>query len=486
MRHWKLWIRDSVTAVLVALPLLGLGLWVTVSSAPQSALVQSARQWPLIGHWVAVVANSKTEDTIASASESTRESEVTVEIEGLYAWFDVGTELHKTPDGGVEQILEVPTRLAVVERRGVWIQLAGKAQGWLPMAADDPTLLEKDLSQRRRVSVGTGETLFVEPGGALVARTETAVNLAVDRVGSGDWVRVVFDDRKLWLRAPQFTGGEPPLGSAPEPVRPLPAEKLSASSLDLARTLWTGPEVSANASPYQVLGDTPRVRSVAAVCAGPLRQLDADFEALTGVAARWQARETLLVFATRDAYHEFLASGPLPTSDPAGIARPSQGFAATHVEGLSEARVCEVLVHEAVHLTSRRAFGPQLPPWLAEGIAALLEKQVGPGLTQVEDSRKAGAAKISLLRMDERFYQGDLAVRYEVAAAWVELLLTDPRYGQASREFLRDRAAGLPLDPEAEPEVAYLATSDRFWEAWQRKLGASDEEVLSALASRGL
>ncbi len=480
MRHWKLWVRDLVTTILVLLPVVILALLMLVTTTPRHPWALAARDWPLIGEWVAGLDRESIELRFDDGSGASAESEDVIKMIGVSVWLDAGTGLHRLPAGEVVEVLPVATRLEVVERRGDWVQAVGRYSGWVLLAAGAPALNDPDPSQRRRVFVVVDQPLFMEPGGLEFARTSTAGNLAVDQTADQDWVRVIYGDLKLWLRAPQFTGGKPPLGSAPEPVRGLEAVEISAERMIRARSAFQAPEVAAAAGPYRLIGDSPRIRSLAALCSGRLADLDHDFATLTGVKPRWQPRETLLAFSTHDSYRSFLGDDRLPARDPAGVALPFQGFAATFFGQEPGARVCEMLVHEAAHLTARRAFGPLLPPWLSEGIAAVLEHK----FDSAHPNPPPDMSQVEVLSMDNQFYNGNLAARYQLAAAWVDLLLTDSRYAAASKDFLQERAEGKPLDPTADVEVAYLATPDRFWAAWQLRLAVTDEQLVAALASR--
>lgn len=477
MRNFKLLLRDAVTALVIGVPLLVVAIAAWATHNPDHPRVEAARHWRVVGGWVARLApaTAATTDTVVEggrAPHAVTPTSTVLEFTGLQVWFEAGTAIHAEPRAASRgENLGVPTRLDVVEQRGEWLRVAGVVNGWTRHTGD-PTALAEVPSQHRTAWLRPGTDLLDQPGGAPVTTMDHIANLPVVATGDNAWVQVIYTDRKLWVEAPEFTGGEPPLGSAPTPLMPLAAVPLSAERLDSARSLFSGEGVEGSAGPYRLLGDSNRVRSLAAACAPELANVDAEFERRTGLAPGGPARETLLVFAARHSYQRFLDGAPRVTagvSDPDGYSLPAQGFAATYFEGRSDTEVCAVLVHEAAHLTSRRALGPALPAWLAEGLATWLE---GRSLTAI-DPHTAG----SLVRMEEEFYAADLDRRYRTVAAIVRALLTDPRWAPVTRAFLADRAAGQPLTGTVGAGAA------DYWTELIAKLRISEDALWRALTA---
>lgn len=474
MRNVKLLIRDAVTALVIGVPLVVVAIAGWATHNPDHPRVEAARHWRLVGGWVARLApaTAATTDTVVEGGRAPRAvtpASAVLEFTGLQVWFEAGTAIHAEPRGASPgESLGVPTRLDVVEQRGEWLRVAGVVDGWT-WHTGDPTALAEVPSQHRTAWLRPGTDLLDRPGGTPVATMDRIANLPVVATGDDAWVQVIYTNRKLWVEAPDFTGGEPPMGSEPEPLRPLSAVPLSASSLAAAQSAFTGDEVTTQAGPYSLLGDSHRLGSLATACSGELAAIDSGLEQRTGLSLLGPPRETLIVFSTRQGYRNFLATAPqLPKGarDPDGYALPARGFAATFVQGRADAEICTVLVHEAVHLASRRALGPALPPWLAEGLATWLE---GRSLIAIDP-----ATAHSLVRMEEEFYAADLDRRYRTVAAILRTLLTDPRWRPATKTFLADRAAGRPL-----PGGPGTSAAD-YWSALVDAVGAGEEDIWTA------
>lgn len=480
MKDLSLWLRDAATVVVVAVPLLVLAALGWATRNPEHPGVAAARAWPVLGGWIEWVAPPATGTTheriekgavVASVGSAPGIDEVRRSFTDLRVWFDAGTEIFADPTAAEPHTtLELPARLRVAYQAGSWVSVEGHHQGWIRVDAD-PIELAELPSQHRTVWVRPGDRLRASAGGEVVEEVDVIANLPVTATGTGNWVQVVYRDRKLWKRAPEFTGGPPPLGSATRPIRPLAAVAITPERLQSARSLLMVPEIEAVSGPYRILGDSLRLRSVAAVCDHRLAGVDTDLARVTGVTPLAGARETLLLFADRAAYREFVASGPKASTDPDGYAVAAQGFAATHLDGVSDRDACSVLVHEAVHLASRRCFGPGLPPWLAEGLATWLEgRPLGPV------DRALGRR---LVRLDDEFYFDDagLDLRYRQAAAITGKLLTETRLAPAARAFLVDRANGRPLATGPS-----MMASD-FWTALVAELGVPEAALWRMLSA---
>ena len=473
MRNGHQVTRDVVTALLIGLPLLVLTLFAWATRHPEHPWVEEARSWPLVGTWTDS-AVPRTAQERAGKSTDPPSIQTVTQYTDLHLWFDRGSEIFaNVADATPSEVLTVPTRLEIRERRGDWLEVAGHSRGWVQFSGD-PIVAGEPPSQHRTVWVRPGDALLDRAGGRRVERVGAIANLPVVATATNDWVEVIYDDRKLWLRAPEFTGGEPPLGSAVAPLLPMAAVPIDTARRDSALRAFSGEPITSTAGPYTMVGDSPRIRSLTALCHRRLAAADREFEALTGLTPQGPGRETLLVFARRDNYLAFLTGAPRVSdqtglTDPDGYSLPAEGFAATFFEGRSDHEVCAVLVHEVAHLVSRRALGPALPPWLAEGLA-----------THIEDGNKAGADVTlgpTLVRMEDEFYAGDLDQRYRIVAAAVGTLLTDPRFAEASRSFLAERAAGqaLPSGPGT--------TAAGYWSGLVDQLGIGEEELWRHIAS---
>ncbi|MEO7795590.1 MAG: hypothetical protein ABIV06_12540, partial [Thermoanaerobaculia bacterium] len=129
--------------------------------------------------------------------------------------------------------------------------------------------------------------------------------------------------------------------------------------------------------------------------------------------------------------------------------------------------VAQTLAHELSHLAHRRAFGHELPPWLAEGLAdAVGDSATTAGFLPLSDldvvagirKRLCGGYEIrrteSLARLVDLdrsgFDRGSVSFDYEQSALLVRFLLLDPGLGPRFRAWLgvraklRSNAPGLP------------------------------------------
>ncbi len=473
MRHGRLLARDIATALLIAMPVCVLAALAWATRHPDHARVEAARDWPLLGSWIDSAVPHPSQEHARQDILPTS-VETTTRYTNLHLWFDRNTEVFaNVSDAEASSVLTAPTRLEVLEQQGDWLHVVGHVRGWIHYGAD-PIEAQDPPSQHRTVWVRPGDVLYDRSAGEAVDQATVIANLPVVATATDDWVEVVYRDRKLWLQAPEFTGGDPPLGSAVAPLLPMAAVPINPVRLDLARQAFTGEPVSSTSGPYSIVGDTPRVRSLAALCDRRMADSDMEFEALTGLVPRGSGRETLLVFNRRDDYRTFLAGAPRVSdhpgmTDPDGYSLPAEGFAATFLEDRSDAEVCAILVHEVAHLISRRALGPALPPWLAEGLATRLERRAG-------SIPNVGTGP-ALVRMEDDFYAGDLDQRYRLVAAAIDLLLTDERFADATRAFLAARAAGSPL-PDG-PGI----TAASYWSALLERVGIDEVDLWRQIES---
>lgn len=228
---------------------------------------------------------------------------------------------------------------------------------------------EPQAAEFGRVWVTPGMDLLAAPrkGAAKVATLNLYANVAVVDHRPG-WVKVRHRAQSGWIAFddPRF-GPDPPLGSAPEPPRPLAARTPEEAHLQRARGLLAPPETLGSLGPYVLytdLQDADRLRFLDRIAGG----VEAVYRARYGRDPVGRPAEAVVLYSQEEAFQELLRQdarlAELPASGHSG-----QGVVALYDGGRPRAEVGATLVHELVHLLNRRALGPVLPSWLDEGLA---------------------------------------------------------------------------------------------------------------------
>jgi len=252
-----------------------------------------------------------------------------------------------------------------------------------------------------------------------------------------------------------------------EPPRPLDSTPVSSARLARVRELLGAGRFEGRLGPYRYLGARPAPRRWDAVAA----RIDDAFRTRTGLRPRGAPRETVALFADRGRYRELLAGEPLLAGlDPDGHALP--GMAAVVAPDPDDPVAEAVLVHELAHLVSRRAIGPALPGWLAEGLAedlawSAFEPEGGfdfgrlrPGVVRTGKSIHLDGAAAALERLARALDAGGLPALRELVAEdagappavptplryseslWLVRYLYALEAGAPFRAFLSEVAAG--------------------------------------------
>ncbi len=222
-------------------------------------------------------------------------------------------------------------------------------------------------------------------------------------------------------------------------------DDFAAVGLATPRALWDrGPVVAVRAKGVLVLGhaDTPKLlRNVAAVAADAIPRV-------TAVWGAWSQRAVVVVPSSGDEMSELLGStgdlsqiaavataelrGGTDEYDPAGdrILVNPQTFPKL---GQLGRRV--VLTHEITHVATRRASGPAVPAWLAEGFAdyiGYLDVDVPLAVSARDLRRDVRAGKAPTALPVENDFDGaneGLPAAYE--AAWLAVRLLAREHGRA-------------------------------------------------------
>ncbi|MEM7481996.1 MAG: hypothetical protein AAF481_12545 [Acidobacteriota bacterium] len=348
---------------------LALGGFVWLSRFPESPAVESAESWPLAGPWIA-------------------------ELRRGY--------LPPEPPEPQREPAEGAAAEPVVPAGPIDLTGSQNAAGRIPKPGD---------GDAGELWLGPGDRLYRgrSESSPVVAEVDAFSRvLVLERRGA--WRRVRTDRRQEgWVRPiERARAGEPPLGNAPEPARPLPGQAPDPERLEAALDLLGVGGPAGEIGPYPLFTDVVDVGLVTTLdrLAGDLERA---YFGRYGRSPRGQAREAVVLFDAERAYRRFQnLETPL-------VGLPASGHAAAGLVALyrGERRrdeLHETLVHEVVHLLNRRALGPALPPWLDEGLADdLASCRIGPaggldisklgGSTVTEGDRKRYFGPPATLRL---------------------------------------------------------------------------------------
>lgn len=332
-----------------------------------------------------------------------------------------------------------------------------------------------------RVTVKPGIPLLSEPRpGAPMVLTPTriAVLKVLDR--RPGWVQVQYEEVTGWLPSRDWTGPEPPLGSAPDPVRPVTGRGPDEQRLSWARARLSPPEVVGRAGPYLLytdLRDPGRLAFYDRVATA----LDSTYRNRFGLSPIGEPAEAVVLFSRESDYRAFLGQATSVAELPAS-GHTGHGIVSLFDGRRPDLEVASTLVHELAHLLNRRAIGPALPSWLEEGIADDLSQsridrsgKLLPGtlggvtvragrriemhgarasLQSLLEAAQAGRLRPlpQLLAMDwDEFVRQNGELNYAQSSFFVRYLLQGEQGALAPgfREFLREVSDGSPPEPEA-------------------------------------
>jgi hypothetical protein len=357
-----------------------------------------------------------------------------------------------------------------------------------------------------RVTVRPGIPLLSEPRpGAprVLTPTRVAVLKVLDR--RPGWVQVQYsEDVTGWVPSRDWIGPEPPLGSDPDPVRPMTGRGPDEQRLDWARARLMPPEVVGKVGPYLVytdLRDPPRLSFFDRAASG----LEAVYRSRYGVSPIGDPAEAVVLFSRESDYRAFLGQATNVAELPA-TGHTGHGIVSLFDGRRPASEVASTLVHELAHLLNRRAIGPALPSWLEEGIADdLSQSQIDssgrllPGTlggvtvrvgrriemhgarAALQDLLNAAAAgklrplpKLLALDWDE-FVRQNGELNYAQSSFFIRYLLQGEQGTLAPgfRAFLREVSEGRPPNPEALREKLgrtwpMLEAGFRLWVLAQR------------------
>ena len=246
-----------------------------------------------------------------------------------------------------------------------------------------------------------------------------------------------------------------PIGRGRAAVRPSLAA-LEAAQRSMSTDSSSGGPKETTCGPYRARSSAASEYS--AVCETLASQADARYQARLGVTISHPADGLILVFGSAERFRRFASGfGGLPAGY-SGFTMASRGVVAVSAEGLSRERFASILVHELAHLQHRRAFGPNLAPWLSEGLAeALASTATASGFAELSGLRGAepladrlhqalrqgrvSSAAAVIEKSRSAFDREEVSLDYEASSLLVRFLLLDPDASSRFRSALR-RLAG--------------------------------------------
>ena len=318
----------------------------------------------------------------------------------------------------------------------------------------------------------------------------------------GEWARIRLASREAWIQVNDDTVSlEPPLGREARPVTPLTGRPPDAGRLAEARQLLGGEPSRRRLGPYELLTDV-KDRELLAFLDAVVRHHGPAHLRRYGLAPVGEPAAAIVLFSREGDYWRYQRSEKgLEGLRAAGHA--GSGIVALPAASSSRALIAGVLVHELTHMLNRRTIGPALPPWLEEGTAEDLggsrvaeSGEILLGSVQ-SSSRKEGtrielsgfSASLQLLRrageggglvpLEELLAldwgafvgEGRRSLHYAQSAMWIRYLLSpETGYGPRFRAFLEGVARGGPATADSLEDYLGqpLSTLETRFRAWLR------------------
>jgi len=250
--------------------------------------------------------------------------------------------------------------------------------------------------------------------------------------------------------APRTVSSSPPRQrTRAKPSNPPDADWLQAAREDLGKD-----SRDAKCGPYLLVTDVTN-KALLEACELLAARLDALYLERYGLEPQGEPAEAIFLFAKAADFRTFAhRDGRLPVGY-AGYTNAARGFTALYVGDLPLHPVLTTLAHELTHLVNRRALGPNLPPWISEGLAdgigdtATAEgflpltgvQGTEPQAARLRTAYRQGKARSLryLTALDRRNFDREIpSFDYEQSALFVRYLFAEPELGTRFRGFLKE------------------------------------------------
>ncbi len=293
----------------------------------------------------------------------------------------------------------------------------------------------------------------------------------------GEWYHVNYHGRVGWVLLENYDeDAEVPYGETPELVRPVasraPEDDWLADTLKYLR----GRERVAQLGPYTLYTDSSddALLSFLDAVAG---RIEAAYVERYGRQPIGEPNEVVVLFQSDIAYR-LLQRQSKRIAGLSAAGHNAKGVAALYIGGRNRTEVASTVIHELVHFINRRAVGPQLPPWLDEGLAddlalgkiddegRLLPQELGGERLVRRNEYRFEGGFANLWRLRESMRSGELPavpelmstdwqdfvrtpkvqIHYAASSFWIRYLLQGEggRHAAAFQAFLDAVADGAP------------------------------------------
>ncbi len=421
--------RRSIWAYILVLGLLGVfGSLTWLTRNPDAEILRRAENWPVVGK-------------LAVRFQQAYRASYKTEREDSEA-FDASSEMTD-----LDRIAEaIPSPPSPVFAQHVWVlpgmELKSRA------SADAPTVFQfEKLSRAGKVE------------------------------NRGDWYSVDYHGREGWVHLRNYDeDAEIPYGEEPEPVGPVAPQVPEETLLAATRKYLRGGERVSRLGPYALYTDSSDDELIAF--------LDAVVENVEAAYIKHYDRQPIgepseaVVLFQSDIAYRLLQRKSQRIAGLAAAGHSTKGVAALYIGSRSRSEVASTVVHELVHFINRRAVGPQLPPWLDEGLAdalaqgriddtgALFPQDLGGRRLVRRNEYRFEGGFANLWRLRESLQTGELPavpalmstdwqdfvrtpkvkIHYAAASFWIRYLMggENGRYAAAFRSFLDEVAGGAP------------------------------------------